>query len=93
MKELYEKYVGKKGLIPATAGILVEVTVKDVKTSYGQNRFLVTPIAGKGEAWVENITLIDDCICICHSTIWKGVKHKDCGECQSPQKKSEREVA
>jgi hypothetical protein len=34
-------------------GLLVDVTVMDVKMSYGKARLLVQPIAGVGTVWVE----------------------------------------
>lgn len=58
MKETIEKYVGKKGTIFA-GGLSVQVKVKDVKTSYGRDRYLVTPVAGSGEVWVESVTLLE----------------------------------
>lgn len=57
MKELIEKYVGKKGTI-FVGGLVVEVNIIDVKKAYGQERFKVSPVAGKGEVWVEKVTLI-----------------------------------
>ena len=33
----------------------VEVKVCDVKTSYGQVRYLVTPIAGAGQVWIDSM--------------------------------------
>ena len=33
--------------------ILVNCTVRNVKSSYGRTRLLVTPAAGMGEQWVE----------------------------------------
>lgn len=58
MKELYEKYVGKK----ATAflgGLSVEVNIVDVKVSYNRERYQITPVAGSGKVWVENVHLIE----------------------------------
>lgn len=57
MKELIEKYVGKKATI-FVGGLSVEVNVTDVKMSYGKERFKVSPVAGKGEVWVEAVSLI-----------------------------------
>lgn len=57
MKELIEKYVGKKGAV-FLGGLSVQVTIKDVKTSYGRDRFLITPVTGSGEVWVESVKLI-----------------------------------
>jgi len=55
MKELIQA-IGKKGLIQI-GGLNVEVKVLDVKQSYGRDRYLVTPIAGNGEVWIECINL------------------------------------
>ena len=57
MKNKIEKFVGKKGYIVIIGGMMVDVKIKDVKNSYGRTRYLVTPVQGSGEAWVENITL------------------------------------
>ena len=35
------------------SGLWVRCVVRDVKTSWGKPRFLVTPVAGSGEVWVE----------------------------------------
>lgn len=34
-------------------GLSFPVLIKDAKISYGQPRFLVSPIGGKGEVWVN----------------------------------------
>lgn len=52
MKELYEKYVGKEGAV-RVGGLQVNVKILDVKRSYGQERYLVTPLNGVGEIWTE----------------------------------------
>jgi hypothetical protein len=52
-------YVGKTGII-SVKGLEVEVTISDVKQSYGISRFLVSPVSGKGQAWVENVLLKED---------------------------------
>lgn len=56
MKDLIEKYVGKTGTVFA-GGMIVGVQICDVKMSYGRERYLVTPLQGKGEVWVEAVTL------------------------------------
>lgn len=56
MKELIEKYVGKKGTIDA-GGLKVEVEILDVKLAWGKERYEVQPVAGSGKVWVESITL------------------------------------
>ena len=38
-------------------GLEIEVEVKDHKNSYGKDRCLVTPISGKGEVWMENVSI------------------------------------
>lgn len=58
MQELIKKYVDKKAIVNL-GGLNVEVTVKDVKISYGKERFLITPVSGSGEVWVESIKLIE----------------------------------
>jgi len=54
----YEKYVGKRAYTKLGLSVLVEVKILDYKNKYGHDRFLVTPIAGKGEMWTETIELI-----------------------------------
>lgn len=51
------KNVGKRAFV-ALGKFKVEVEIKDYKRSYGQDRWLVSPVAGSGEAWVENVTKI-----------------------------------
>lgn len=50
-KEMAEA-LGIRGYIPAP-GMTIEVKVCDVKTSYGQVRYQVTPIARTGSVWVS----------------------------------------
>ncbi len=54
MKELIEKYVGKKAYIQY-GNLTIPVEVKDVKNSYGVIRCLVSPINGSGQEWKENV--------------------------------------
>lgn len=56
MKDLIDKYVDKTVRI-WDGGFYIDVIIKDVKISWGKERYLVTPISGKGEAWVESIQL------------------------------------
>lgn len=58
MKDLIDKYVGKPAKIQTEDGLWIEVEIKDVKTSYGKERFLVTPVSGSGEVWKEQVILI-----------------------------------
>lgn len=46
--------LGKKGTI-RLGGLTIEVEIQDVKVSYGRNRYLVSPLSGAGEIWVESI--------------------------------------
>lgn len=59
MKELIDKYVGKKATIDCQSpkGMTVNVTITDVKISYGTERYLVSPVEGKGAVWVEKVSL------------------------------------
>lgn len=34
-------------------GLTVDVEVLDYKNSWGKDRWLVTPVAGQGETWIE----------------------------------------
>ena len=36
--------------------LTIEVIVRDFKQSYGNDRWLVVPVAGSGSTWVEKIT-------------------------------------
>ena len=58
MKELIEKYVGKDARI-FVGGLTVDVEVKDVKVSYGKERYLVSPLSGIGQVWVESLKVIE----------------------------------
>lgn len=53
--------IGKKGriFVQKPAGIQVDVEVLDVKVSYGQNRWLVKPVSGAGECWVESVEILE----------------------------------
>lgn len=42
----------------ALGGLWVDVVVKDYKFVYGRDRWLVTPVAGSREVWVEELTNI-----------------------------------
>lgn len=54
--------VGRKAMLEfrkAPVGkVDVEVRIKDVKSAYGNERFLVSPISGKGEMWVQKLKFI-----------------------------------
>lgn len=56
MKHELEKYVGKTATVNV-GGLTVQVIIKDFKTSYGRERYLVSPIAGTGEVWTEKVEI------------------------------------
>lgn len=50
----YTHLIGAHGSI--TVGELhIDVRVLDVKQSYGKTRYLVQPIAGSGQQWMEQV--------------------------------------
>ncbi len=55
MKEFFAN-IGKKGVI-RTGGLRVEVEILDYKRSYGHDRYLVTPLSGAGEVWIEDVEI------------------------------------
>ena len=57
MKELFEKYIDKIANI-RLGGLIVNVKVLDIKTGWGKTRFLVQPVEGAGQIWVEEVTLL-----------------------------------
>lgn len=52
------KMIGKKATV-SVGGLDVAVKILDYKFSYGRDRWLVTPIAGAREIWIETVTLAD----------------------------------
>lgn len=51
------KTIGKRGYVQFGT-LEIEVEVVNYKQSYGKDRWQVKPVAGKGEAWVEEVKLI-----------------------------------
>ena len=49
--------IGKRAKIKTTlpTGLTIKVDVLDYKFSYGSDRWLVRPVAGSGQAWVQKI--------------------------------------
>lgn len=43
-----------------TNGLAIEVIVKDIKQAYGRIRYLIAPVSGQGEVWVEELFNIDE---------------------------------
>lgn len=55
LAKLVQGYVGKEGtILVERKQILVYVTVKDVRQSFGRTEFLVRPTYGEGDAWVSS---------------------------------------
>lgn len=49
--------VGKNAYV-IIGKVKFEVLVKDIKNSYGKTRYLIAPIAGRGEMWTEKVSII-----------------------------------
>jgi len=58
MKEKIQQFVGKKGII-ITGGLTVNVKILDYKRTYGKERWLVTPVSGAGQVWVQSVDLLE----------------------------------
>lgn len=56
MKEKIAKYVGK-GAIVNLQGLRVAVKILDIKERWGRLRYLVSPLSGSGEIWVEHLSI------------------------------------
>lgn len=55
LKEKYE-FIGKEARVQL-GGLSVLVTILDYKNSYGHDRWLVSPVAGDGKVWVEDVAV------------------------------------
>ena len=51
------KNIGKKGTL-YVGGLQINVKIIDFKKAYGNDRWLVTPVSGSGEAWTETNPLV-----------------------------------
>lgn len=58
MLKKFESVIGKKALYRPNLSLAFEVKILDIKSSYGKVRYLVVPIAGTGERWVEEVEVI-----------------------------------
>ena len=54
-KEVQEK-IGTKGHIQL-GRLKIEVEILDYKKSYNHDRWLVSPLAGAGQVWVEKVNV------------------------------------
>ena len=48
------QYIGKRAYWTPGNGLSFAVVIKDMKTSYGCKRYLVAPVEGQGETWVQS---------------------------------------
>lgn len=57
-KELSE-LIGKSALLTTELSLTVPVTIADVRQAYGRTDFLIKPVNGSGERWVnsERVTI------------------------------------
>jgi hypothetical protein len=46
--------IGQEALLRADGGLWVSVLITDAKLSYGNVRYLVTPVRGSGTVWVDS---------------------------------------
>ena len=51
--ESLRQYVGLTGALSSDK-LQFDVLILDAKVSYGNARFLVTPVSGSGEVWVDS---------------------------------------
>ena len=51
----YAGMVGSENFQVNLNGLSVHVRILDVKVSYGTVRYQVTPLAGSGSVWVQNV--------------------------------------
>jgi hypothetical protein len=51
-----KEYIGQTATI-RLSGLTIAVRIIDIKETWGRTRYLVTPIAGSGEIFVENIRI------------------------------------
>jgi len=49
--------VGKVGHV-FVGGLKVKVFIDDYKFTYGRDRYLVRPVEGSGEIWIEHVELV-----------------------------------
>lgn len=49
-----QQIIGKEATWNAGNGLRFQVIVKDYKQAYGCKRYLVVPVNGQGETWVQS---------------------------------------
>lgn len=58
-KARIDTFLDKEAFI-ILGGLKVRVMIDDTKVAYGKQRFLVSPVAGEGQVWVETVTIIEE---------------------------------
>lgn len=48
------KKIGQVGVLDGNSDFSPEVYIVDIKMAYGQLRYLVAPVAGRGRVWVDS---------------------------------------
>lgn len=48
------KVIGKTGFLIQVGHFTVAIVVKDAKIAYGNVRYLVEPVSGQGQVWVDS---------------------------------------
>lgn len=43
-------------------GIAIRVIIKDIRISYGRKQYLVTPVSGRGEKWMNDVLELSSAI-------------------------------
>lgn len=46
-------FIGKVGRLSVESKLVIKVTIVDVRTTFGHTHFLVTPVEGYGEQWID----------------------------------------
>ena len=54
------KMIGQNGHIFGAGDMRISVRIVDVKVSYGQVRYQITPLAGDGTAWINVDSIVID---------------------------------
>lgn len=55
-----QKYIGREGIFAQSSNIKFRVRVVDAKHNFGRLDFLIAPVAGEGERWASETTVILD---------------------------------
>jgi len=51
------KFINKKASYHFNSELAFEVIIKDIKSAYGRDLFLITPVSGSGEKWTNESTI------------------------------------